>query len=134
MKVKGPTFKVKEYVFSETHEGSTDQFKTREKLFDKYRDDKETSMNESLKLYADVRNISSKDVSLVTVRDHAQNTLSLVVATKNKAVDIRMNLETIPMPGMIHLHKQTGEVIYSDMLKETLKVSRLQSTKSKIEN
>ena len=35
---------------------------------------------------------------------------------------------------MIHLHKQTGEVIYSDLLKTTLKVSRLQSDKSKVEN
>ena len=35
---------------------------------------------------------------------------------------------------MIHLHKQTGEALYSDLLKATLKVSRLQSTKSKIEN
>ena len=35
---------------------------------------------------------------------------------------------------MIHLHKQTGEVIYSDLLKETVKVSRIQSTKTKIEN
>ena len=35
---------------------------------------------------------------------------------------------------MIHLHKQTREVIYNDLLKETLKVSRLQSSKTKIEN
>ena len=35
---------------------------------------------------------------------------------------------------MIHLHKQTGEVIYSDLLKATLKVSRMQSTKTKVEN
>ena len=38
------------------------------------------------------------------------------------------------MPGMIHLHKKTGEVIYSDLLKTNQQVSRLQSTKSKIEN
>ena len=35
---------------------------------------------------------------------------------------------------MIHLHKQIREVIYSDLLKATLKVSWLQSTKSKVEN
>ena len=29
MKVKGTTFEVKEYAFSETPKGSTDQFKTR---------------------------------------------------------------------------------------------------------
>ena len=35
---------------------------------------------------------------------------------------------------MIHLHKQTREVIYNDLLKATLKVFRLQSTKTNIEN
>ena len=84
MKVKGPAFEVKEYVFSKTSKGSTDQFKTIAKLFDKQKDDKEISTNESLKLYVDVRKNSSKDVSLVTIRDHTQNTLNLAVSTKNK--------------------------------------------------
>ena len=44
-----------------------------------------------------------------------------------------MNLENIPIPDMIHIHKQNREVIYSDLLKATLKVSRLQSDKSKVE-
>ena len=92
------------------------------------------STNESLNLYADVVKISSKYVSLVTARDHTQNTLNLTIATKNKLAEMRMNLESIPVLDMIHLHKQNGEVIYSDLLKATLKVSRLQSTKSKIEN
>ena len=89
-------------------------------------------MDESLKLYVEVSKISNTDVSLVTIRDHTQNTLNLVVATKNKVAEIRMNLENILVPEMIYLDKKTGEVIYSDLLKETLKVSRLQSTKSKI--
>ena len=108
-----------------TPEGSTDKFKTRSELFDKCRHNKEISMNESLKLYADVRKISNKDVSLVTVRDHTQNTLNLAVATKNRVAVIRLNLENIHVPDMIHLHKQTGEVIYSDFIKVNLKVSML---------
>ena len=43
-------------------------------------------------------------------------------------------MENILVTDMIHLHKKTGEVIYSDLLKETLKVSKLQSTKRNIEN
>ena len=35
---------------------------------------------------------------------------------------------------MIHLRKHDGEVIYSDLLKATLKVSRLQSANSKVDN
>ena len=77
MKLKGPYFEIKEYAFSKTHEESTTQFKTRAELFVKYSDEKEVSTNEPLKLDSDVRKISSKDVSLVTIRDHTQNTLNL---------------------------------------------------------
>ena len=47
---------------------------------------------------------------------------------------MRLNLKDIPVPDMIHLHKQTGEVIYGDLRKVALKVSKLQSTQVKIEN
>ena len=92
MKVKGPAFEIKECPFSDTPKDSTSQFKTMVELFDRYRDDKDTTTNGSLKLYADVRKISRKDVSLVTVRDHNQNTLNLAIATKNKVVEMRMNI------------------------------------------
>ena len=47
---------------------------------------------------------------------------------------MRTNLENNPNPNMIHFQKEVGEVIYSDLMKDTLKVSRLQSTKIKVEN
>ena len=64
----------------------------------------DTTTNESFNLYADARKISNKDVSLVTVRDRNQNTLNLAIETKNKVVEMRMSLENIPIPDMIHLH------------------------------
>ena len=69
--------------------------------------------------------MSSKSVSLVTVKDHAKNNLNLAMDTKNRVAKMRLNLEYIQVPDVIHLHKQIGEVIYSDLLKATLKVSRL---------
>ena len=48
MNIKGPTFEVNEYDFSETPEGSKDQFKTRPELFGKYMDNRDTSLDESL--------------------------------------------------------------------------------------
>ena len=71
-------------------------------------------------------NISNKEVSLVTVKDHARNTLNLEVSTRNRIIAMILNLEDIWMPNMIHLHKQTGEVIYSDLMKATLKLSKVQ--------
>ena len=87
-----------------------------------------------MKLYSKVRNISRKEVSLVTIKDHAKNNLNLVEATQNRVVEMRLNMQKILVPAKTHIHKQTREVIYTDMMKATLKVSKLQSTLSRIEN
>ena len=52
----------------------------------------------------------------------------------NRITEMRLNLKAIPILDMIHLHKQTGEVIYNEFMKDTVKVSKLQSTLFKIEN
>ena len=82
----------------------------------------------------EVRNISNQDVSLIAVRDQAHNTLNLSLATNRKVVEIRMDLEDIPIPDMIHFHKQTGDIFFTNFLKSTLNFSKLKVTKSKIEN
>ena len=68
----------------------------------------------------------------MTVRDQAKNPLNLAVTTGNKVVEMRMNLN-IPTTDMIHLHRETGDIIYTHLLKETLKVSKLQSSKKRVE-
>ena len=88
---------MKQYEFSEVPKTSVDKFKSRGILYDKYKNDRETSLDEYLKLYVDVRKISSKDVSLVTVKDHAKNTLNLEFSTKNKEYKMILNLENIPI-------------------------------------
>ena len=83
MKVRGPTFQIKSYAFSEAPKGSTYGFKSRYELFDKYKDNKETKLDETLNLYAYVRNMFTKSVSLFNVKDHAKNNLNLAVSIKN---------------------------------------------------
>ena len=58
--------------------------------------------------------------------------MNLVVATKNRIDEMRLNMKDILVLDIIHFHKQTREVIYNDLLKATLKVSKLQSTEAKI--
>ena len=113
-------------------ESSSDKFRSKTDLYDKYKKDKDISSKESLKLYLEFQNISSKEVSLVTVKYHTRNTLNLAVSTRNKIAEMRLNLKSILVPDMTHLHKHTREFIYSDLMKSTLKVSKLQSTLSKI--
>ena len=81
-----------------------------------------------------MRKISSKEVSLVTVKDHTKNTLNLAVSTKKMIAEMRLSLKDIPVLDMVHLHKQTGEVIYTDLMKDAFKASKLQSTVSRFEN
>ena len=87
-----------------------------------------------LKLYSEVRKISNQDVSLIDVRDQVHNTLNLALATNSKVVEIKMDLEYIPIPEMIHFHKQTRDILFTNLLKTTLKLSKLEVNKSKIEN
>ena len=87
-----------------------------------------------MKLSSEVRNICNQDVSLVSVRDYVQNTLNLALAIKNKVVEVKMNLDDIPIPDMIHLHKQTWDILFTHFLKITVELSKLQILKGKIEN
>ena len=47
--------------------------------------------------------------------------------------ELRINLVKIPTTDMIHLHREIGDIIYTDLLKETWQVSKLQSSKKRVE-
>ena len=44
-----------------------------------------------------------------------------------------MNLKNFPTNDMIHLHREMGNIIYTNFLKATLHVSKLQSSKKRVE-
>ena len=134
MKTSGPVFEVKEYSLDDTPATSTSQFRDTMALLDKYKETKDITVEETMKLCVEVRNISSQDVSLIVVRDQAHNTVNLELATNSKVAEIRMDLEDILIPDMIHFQKQTGDILFTNLLSYTLKLSKLEVTKSKIEN
>ena len=68
---------------------------------DKYKENKDISMNESFKSYAKVRKYCGKEVSLVFVRDHKNSKLNLAIESKRRVVETRMNMDDIPIPDMI---------------------------------
>ena len=114
MKVTGPSFEVKEYAFADTPADSTSQFKNKTELLEKYKETKDISSEESLKLYSEVRKSSTQDVSIIVVRDYSQNTLNLALATKNTVAKMKMDLENILVLDMIHLHKKTWDILFTD--------------------
>ena len=63
------------------------------------------------------------DVTLKIVRDHAKDTLSLAMTVGNKVSEVNVNLENIeniPTTNMIHLQRETCDIIYTRLLKSTL--------------
>ena len=69
MKVKGPAFEIQEYTFDTIPKGNANKYKSKTELLDRYKDVGEKNFGEKLKLYDEVRKLSSQAVSLVTVRD-----------------------------------------------------------------
>ena len=61
-------------------------------LLDKYKETKDMTTEETLNLCAEVRMISSQDVSLIAIKDQEHNTLNLELATNSKVVEITINL------------------------------------------
>ena len=47
---------------------------------------------------------------------------------------MKMDLENIPILDMIHMHKKIGDILFTSLLKATLKLSKLQTSKRRIEN
>ena len=45
-----------------------------------------------------------------------------------------MNLDDIPIPNMIHMQNHTWDILFNQLLKITLELSKLQTLKGKIEN
>ena len=91
-------------------------------------------MNESLKLSTKVRKACGHEVSLISVRDHKHNTLNMAISYRNKVVEMKINMDEILVLDMIHLHKKIGDIIHTDLLKSTLKISKLHTSKSRVEN
>ena len=63
-----------------------------------------------------MRKFPGQDTSLVTVRDQARGTLNLVVITGDKVAKMRVGPKKVPKTNVIHLHKEIGDIIYTDFL------------------
>ena len=62
-----------------------------------------------------------------------RNTLKFAVVSDKKVSEMEGKLDKISVPNKIQLHKQTGDVIYSDLLHSIMKFNKLQSLLDKME-
>ena len=91
------------------------------------------SLEETKNLLPRVRNLINQKTSLISTRDAERNTLKFTVVSHKKVSEMEVKLDKISVPDKIQLHKQTGEVIYSDLLHAIMKITKLQSLANKME-
>ena len=70
-------------------------------------------------------------MALKTVRDHATDTLSLALAMGNKLSEVSVNLWEVPTTDIIHLNKETGDILNARLLKATIQMSKMEESKAK---
>ena len=99
-----------------------------------YREKANKTFDKIVKLYEEIRQLPKPDVVLKTVRDHATDTLSLAMTVGNKVSEVKVNLENIPTTDIIHLNKETSDILNTRLLKATLQMSKLESSKIKTQD
>ena len=80
-----------------------------------------------------VRSLMNQKTSLISTRDVERNTLKFVVVNDKKVSEMEVKLDKISVPDKIQLHKQTGDVISSNLLHAIMKVKKLQVLVDKME-
>ena len=71
------------------------------------------------------------NVALKTVGDHATDTLSLALTMGNKVSEVNVNLAKVPTTDILHLNRETGDILNAILLKATLQISKLEARKMK---
>ena len=82
-------------------------------------------------MYEQVKQFPKIDVTLKTVRDHVKDTLSLAMTLGNKLFELNVNLGNIPTTDVIHLNRETSDILNTRLLKTTIQVPKLESNKKK---
>ena len=80
-----------------------------------------------------VRSLHSPKTSLVSARDAERNTFKLDMVNNKKMSEMEIRLDKISIPDKIQLHKQTSDIIYSDLLQAMIRINKLQSLIDKLE-
>ena len=123
--------KIQEYVF----DGQTpNRHASKEDWLDSYQERDDTNFKETSKLYDKVIQFPYPNVALKSARDHATDTLSLVLTTGNKVSEVNVNLSKVPTTDIIHLNKETGDILNARLLKATIQMSEIEESKTKTLN
>ncbi len=94
----------------------------------------EEAIIDSHKQYPELRKLSGSKVSLVTVGDLEKGSLNLALTDEQKVSQIHLRMDQISVLDKIMFLKQASEVLYVDIMKESLdhhkslqKISKLEA-------
>ena len=90
-------------------------------------------MEETRNLLSRVRILYSSKTSLVSARDAERNTFKMAMVSDKKMSEMEIRLDKISTPDKIQLHKQTSNIIYSDLLQAMVRINKLQVLIDKLE-
>ena len=108
---------IHEYVF----EGHTlSEFASKEEWLRSYRDRADKTFEETTELYREASRFPQPNVALKTIINHDTNTLSLALAVGNKVSEVNVSLSEVPTFDIIHLKKETGDILNTRLLKATI--------------
>ena len=65
------------------------------------------------------------------MRDHAIDTLNMTLTVSNKVSKVNVNLAKVPTTDIIHLNRETIDILNTRLLKVTLHMSKLDLSKEK---
>ena len=91
------------------------------------------SLEEIKSLLPQVRSLGNQKASLISTRDIERNTLKLAMVSEKKISQMEVRLDKISVLDKIQLHKQTWDIIYSDLLHAMVKINKLQVLVDKLE-
>ena len=84
------------------------------------------SLEETRNLLPRVRSLNNPKTSLISARDVERNTFKLAMVNDKKMTDMEVRLDKISVLDKIQLHKQTSDIIYSDLLQAMMRINKLQ--------
>ena len=108
---------IQEYVFDRQ---TPNEHASKEEWLRSYRERADKTFDETTELYRKASQLPQPNVALKTVRDHATDTLSLALAVENKVSKVNVSLSKVPTSDIIHLNKETGDILNTRLLKATI--------------
>ena len=108
-------------------------FKSKEELKSSYMEKRKQSLEETRSLLPRVRSLCNSKTSLVSARDAEKNTFKMAIVNDKRMSEMEVRLDKINTPDKIQLHKQTSDILYSDLLQAMVRINKLQVLVDKLE-